>query len=171
MSWVLEPTWGREPIDLEKKLSDKNHLPNPNLIKPDISPSIDNSGRDYIPRPKWNATTRNYGEHDKVDTNRKGKDGKLMAEDPNIPFPSRVSNTFKMESITLDYKKEGNIDEQRMIISPIWINNMGSQNKEEVTGGEKMGRILNKWEEITSIWRGPLWKKWTKSMVNQILRS
>ena len=83
-----------------KRFREKNSFPNPSLVKLDKYSSTNNSRRNFSPIPKLKFTRRNYGEQEMDEIKNEGKDEELMEKEPNIPFPSRVSNTFKMESLS-----------------------------------------------------------------------
>lgn len=89
-----------------------------------------------------------------------------MEEEPHSPLPSRVLDTFKIETITPDSEKGRNVGEQGKVTSPMGIRNLGVKLKWMLLG-ERMGRNIKKWKEITSNWRRPLWVKKTKSKGTQ----
>lgn len=100
---------------------------------------MDNLWKHFGPIPKRMATQMNYEEPDEEETKSEDKNEDLMEERQNSPFPSKVLDTFKTDTITLDFRKFENVEEQVMVTLPVRMGNLGSHTQTEIIGGEGEG--------------------------------
>ena len=92
--------------------------------KLDNSKSIDSSGRKISPMPKRKATIRNCGDEEVDDTSSEGKEVGGMDWEKDITLSYKVSSSFKIETNTLEFKKDDAIGEQGMVMSLIRMGNL-----------------------------------------------